>query len=559
MSKGPVQSERGPHRDPARRAAHDRPPLFVVVCATALVMVVLVLIVPLVVAFVPRGGGGAAGAGAAAGMPRTLPLFLNSVLVALGVGVCATGIGLLVAWRGRGAGAFGRVLVMLPLVLPAYLSYAGWSVLRAPGSWLGDRIGSLPGARAGEVGHAANTAFAVLGMTLWLWPLATIVIGANIRKLDADLFPLIRSEARGALGRAALIVRLLRPSILLSILLIGLLVMGTAIPLHVANVPTLAISVWLALDRSPPDQAWRALLAAWPLWAIAIGAGWWLGGRATGWATGGRAARAADEALRTSGRFGGKGLVTLGTVVGLAVVAPTALLVFSMRDSASLTRFWRLSGDGVVHGLGVAAGTATAVFVIAIATGVALGARGRIVTIASGFVRAMLVLGLAPGVLVGTGLVSGWNRLDPSGTSTGGMWIEVMAHVARFGWIGAAAGCALVRLEHPNLRDLRRADGADTLRGFVRTGLALNLPLLLAAGLATGMLSFTEIEVAVVVQPPGPGNLARQILNYLHFARIEEMSAAAAWIVGSGILLTGVIGWLLMARERIERKVGGSS
>lgn len=557
MVKGAGQSKRGPREVSADGAARERAPAFVIACAAVLVVVVMVLTVPLAAAFVPRGGGG--GSGAPVGVPRTLPLLLNSVLVASGVGVCAAGIGLVVAWRARGAGAFGRVLVMLPLVLPAYLSYAGWSVLRAPGSWLGDRIGGLPGARAGEVGHAANIAFAVLGLTLWLWPLATIVIGANIRRLDADLFPLIRSEVGGPAGRAALIVRLLSPSILLSIALIALLVMGTAIPLHVANVPTLAISVWLTLDRSPPDQAWRALLAAWPLWVIAIGAGWWLGGRVTGWATGGRATRATDEVIRAGATHGGRGLVCLGAVVGLAVVVPTSLLVFSMREIDSLTRFWRLSGDGVVHGLGVAAGAATGVLLFSILTGVTLGGKGRVLAIGGGFVRAMLILGLAPGVLVGTGLVAGWNRLDPSGAMTSGWWIEVMAHLARFGWIGALAGCAMVRLEHPHLRDLRRADGADTLRGFVRTGLALNLPLLFAAALAAGMLSFTEIEVAVVVQPPGPGNLSRQILNYLHFARMEEMSAAAAWIVGSGILLTGVIGWLLMVRERIERKVRSSS
>ncbi len=542
-----------------RHAAHTRPSLFVVACALALVLVAAGYVVPLCVAFVPgasKSGGGIHDAGVSAAMPRTLPLLLNSVLVAVGVGACATGIGLLVAWRARGAGVLGRTLILLPLVLPAYLSYAGWSVLRAPGSWLGNWIGSLPGARAGEVGHAANMAFAVLGMTLWLWPLAAIVIGATIRKLDADLFLLLRSEATGVLGRIPLIARVLRPGLALSFVLVGLLVMGTAIPLHVANVPTLAISVWLALDRSPPGQAWRALIAAWPLWVIAMGAGWWLGGRASGWArgweTGGRSSRATDEAMRVNGR----GLGTLVGVVGLAVIAPTALLVFSMRDGASLLRFWRLSGDGVLHGLGVAAGTAGGVLAISILTGVTLGGKGRVVAIGGGFVRAMLILGLAPGVLVGTGLVAGWNRLDPSGTVTSGWWIEVIAHLARFGWIGALAGCAMVRLEHPHLRDLRRADGADTLRGFVRTGLALNLPLLTAAGLAAGMLSFTEIEVAVVVQPPGPGNLSRQILNYLHFARMEEMSAAAAWIVGSGILLTGAIGWLLMVRERIERRVG---
>lgn len=485
-------------------------------------------------------------------LPKTGPLVLNSLLASAGVGVCATGLGLAVAWttRGlRGAGLLSHMAVLLPLMLPAYLSYSGWSVLRAPGSWLGDWIGSLPGTRAGDVGRAANIGFAILGMTLWLWPLAAVLVTANIRRLDADLFHMLRLESARGPARWWLVVRLLRPSILLSVVTIGILVMGTAIPLHVANVPTLAISVWLALDRSPPGEAWRALLAAWPLWTLAIVAGWWLGGRASDWATGNRAT---SSSFSVSHRQS----ILLYGATSLSVVIPAALLVNATRDSASLMRFWRISGDGVLHGLGLATATGVIVALIAIATGVAVGSRAWAASVGKGFVRVMLMLGFAPGVLIGTGLVSGWNRLDSSGFVTSGVMIEGLAQVCRYGWIGAIAGCAMVRMEHPHLRDLRQADGAETLAGFARTGLLLNLPILAASGLATGMLSFTEIEATVVVQPPGTGNLARHILNYLHFARMEEMSAAAAWIVGSGILLTAVIGWLLMLVERAKRTSG---
>lgn len=516
-----------------------------------LLFVLAALVGPLAVAFVPRG----APSGQLIATPPVWPLFLNSVYVSVGVGVLATAIGLLGAWRSRGAGAFGRTLILLPLALPSYLSYAGWSVFRAPGTWLGDWIGSLPGARAGEVGHAMNASFAMLGMVLWLWPLAAIVIGAHIRRLEADLFQLIRAESGGIAGRAVVLIRLLRPSILLSIVLIALVTLGTAIPLHVANVPTLAISVWLALDRLPADQSWRALLVAWPLWVVAGSAGWWLGGRATTWAMGERALQATREGMLGSGR----GPLTLFWLVGLSVLVPTGALVLSTRNPHSIVRFWRLSGEAVIHGMGVAALTAAVIFGVSIATCLALGERRAPARIGKVFVRVMLVLGLSPGVLLGTGLVGGWNRLDPSRTVTSGVLIEVLAHVARFGWIGAVTGCAMLRLEHPHLRDLRRAGGAETLLGFARTGLLLNLPVVAAASLGAGLLSFTEIECAVVVQPPGPGNLARQILNYLHFARMEEMSAAAVWIVGSGILLATVIGWLLMVRDRAERTSGGLS
>lgn len=536
----------------AERAGRG-PPRFARWCAIVLAACVLLVVVPLIVAFLPLGAPVGTAPGALETMlPRTGPLVLNSLLASAGVGVCATGLGLAVAWttRGlRGAGLLSHMAVLLPLMLPAYLSYSGWSVLRAPGSWLGDWIGSLPGTRAGDVGRAANIGFAILGMTLWLWPLAAVLVTANIRRLDADLFHMLRLESARGPARWWLVVRLLRPSILLSVVTIGILMMGTAIPLHVANVPTLAISVWLALDRSPPGEAWRALLAAWPLWTLAAVAGWWLGGRASDWATGNRATSSSiGVSLRQS--------VLLYGATSLSVVIPAALLVNATRDSASLMRFWRISGDGVLHGLALATATGLIVALIAIATGVAIGSRAWAASVGKGFVRVMLMLGFAPGVLIGTGLVSGWNRLDSSGFVTSGMMIEVLAQVCRYGWIGAIAGCAMVRMEHPHLRDLRRADGAETLAGFARTGLLLNLPILAASGLASGMLSFTEIEATVVVQPPGTGNLARQILNYLHFARMEEMSAAAAWIVGFGILLTAVVGWLLMLAERAKRTGG---
>jgi hypothetical protein len=53
-----------------------------------------------------------------------------------------------------------------------------------------------------------------------------------------------------------------------------------------------------------------------------------------------------------------------------------------------------------------------------------------------------------------------------------------------------------------------------------------------------------------VVQPPGPANLPRQILNYLHFARVEEMCAAAAWLIGGGVVVLVGIGCVVRLGAR---------
>ncbi len=544
---------------PARRLSR-REPWLVTVVVGALWVMAGALLLPLIVGVV--GGRAGPADGASPGAPEIAgaigPLIVNTLLCALAVAVLATVVGFAVAWFiGRRRSWWVGAMVMLPLVLPPYLAYAGWGVLRAPKTAIGDWIGSLPGERAGDVGHAVGVTLAIMGLALWAWPLAAIIIGASIRRLDADLLVMLDHETRGKARRAAMRMRLVAPAILVSICLTGLLVCGTAIPLHLANVPTLAINVWLMLDRSPPDQAWRAYAAAWPLWLLACAAAWWLGGKVVTWGTGQRVN--SPEPAQAAGRFGflASVLPVLGVVL-LSVVAPAALLIWSVRDVSSIARFWTISGDAVIHGALVAAATGTIVVLIGAMVSIGLGTWPKPSWGAATLVRVTIFLGLAPGVLVGSGLVTGWNRLDPTGVIASSVAIEVIAHVARFGWLGAITGCVLVRLEHPSLRDLRRLDGGGTLRSYARTTLAIDAPVLAGAGLATAFLSMTEIEASVVVAIPGPGNLARQILNYLHFARLEEMSAAAFWIVTSGILSVLVVGWLSGLRASLERSRASS-
>ena len=547
----------GSHRQ-RTESGGPRPAVFLRVTNAALWIAATVMIVPLVIgvfggafARVPEASA-AAGAGHDPVVVPVFPLLLNTLLVAGAVGGVATGIGTMVAWRlPRRVPAFVIAFGALPLVMPPYLAYAGWGVLRSPGWALGDWIGSRPGASAGALSHATGVVMAVLGLALWAWPLAALIVGASIRRLDADLLTMLDHEARGLGARVRLRLRLVAPAIAMAALVIGLLVCGSAIPLHLANVPTLAINVWLLLDRSPPELAWRAHGAAWPLYVGAALAGWWLGGRAASWGLG---ERVNAPERRESSRAAG--VVVVIAAVGVSFVAPAVLLIASLRDPRSIGRFWTISADAVAHGALIASITGVLVVLVALAVAISLGARGP--GRARGgpavwFARVAIVLGLVPGVLVGSGLVSGWNRIDPTGVITSSIVIEVLAHLGRFAWIGAIGGCLLVRLEHPSLRDLRRAEGGGTIGAYARTRLVLDAPILGAIGLGAAFLSVTEIEASVVVSIPGPGNLARQILNNLHFARNEELSAAALWIVGSGLGVVCLVAAMALIRAGLER------
>ena len=54
------------------------------------------------------------------------------------------------------------------------------------------------------------------------------------------------------------------------------MMIGSAVPLHLAQIDTYAIRIWLGLNETRREEHWKVWLAAWPLVAAAIAAGWTL-------------------------------------------------------------------------------------------------------------------------------------------------------------------------------------------------------------------------------------------------------------------------------------------
>lgn len=513
------------------------------------VSVVLVALVAVLViwptAGVIRSGLGIGGAdlpGDAARLDGRV--LLRSVGAAALIGVLATLAGwpggVLIAARSRLA-----PLVLVPLLMPSYLAYAGWGMIRAPGTWLGDLI-----ATAGAEGHRwvplfVGQGLAVLGLALWASPIASVVRGLDDRQ-DRSVAELIRMERGSPLARAWLAVAVARRWLGLSVLIVSLVMLGSAIPFHLAQLDTWAIVIWRRLDLTPPDQWGHVWLAAWPMVVSAIGAGWWLGARAV---------RASARVAPTGGarderREAGRSARVLAVLVlALAVVAPMALFAMHLRSLESLRQFWRLGGVAFFNSLtwAVLAGLASSLIALCVASGLGSASAGARV-VASAAVRALVIVGLMPGILVGLAFVASgqaawWN---------GGV-APVLAWSARFGFVGALIGCWLAASEPAERRALRALDGADSLSGWVSGSLAWQWPGVAAAGLASAALSLHEIEASVLVQPPGRAALAQQVLSSLHFARDEQLSAAGLVLLGSGSVLAVGAGVMLAIAGRLKR------
>lgn len=489
----------------------------------------------------PGHGPAVSGAATPGGAPAPP---LTVLLVTLGVPVLIAAGSVLLAWPTawllrtesrltRWALAF----LVVPMLMPSYLAYAGFGLARAPGTLVGEVVNRWPSALNVLFGQS----LAVAGLMLWCWPFATIALLGPVRRIDQE--HLDQLALSGAGWRARLVQRaaMLRGSLLATTALVTLLMLGSAVPLTLALIPTLAIDLWAKLALNPAStDPW---LSAWPLVVIAcVGA------------VGLSRCFTADEphAPRLAGAPR-PGPWAWGVPVCawlLAVAFPLVLFGTSLGHARLLGDFWREHTESVTDSLLVALAVGVLVGVLALAAW--YSAEDHRSQRWLGLFLAVQLLGLLlPGVLIGGAVVGLLNHPILGGL---GRWMAdstgavVLGHVARFGCLGTAGGLWLARLEAPNLRDARRLASGDGLRGWLSLAVRPQVAPLIGVAIAGACFSLHEIEATVQLQPPGYMSLAQVMLDHLHMNSINELAAAGINVLGVGLLLA-VAGGVLLRRS----------
>lgn len=479
---------------------------------------------------------------------------LRTVGYGLAIGGLATVLGLPGAWLLRRASPVWVAFLLVPLAMPMYLAYAGWGLLRAPGSWLGDWLGrSEP-----WVSVLANQVLAVLGLALWATPLAVIVVGSAARRVPQAVLDALALEPWAPLKKAGVLGGLLWPSVIGSTALVGVVVSGSAVPLHLAQVPTYAIELWKWMNLTPePGGVW---IQAVPLLAIGLAAAWAIV-QGMHRATDRPVDQAADPA---SARSRWPAILAL-TVWLLAVGVPLGMFVAKLEHWRSMTEFWGLVGSGLIRSAAIAGLSGLLIALIGLASfGVASIATG------SGLKRIGLVSGvglvwmaLVPGVLLGLGMLGFWNAAWMPRVAMETVWPVVWAHVARFGAIGVLFGMWLSRLESADERGARLLAAGDSLRGWWMVLARPNLAAFAGLGIAGAALSLHEIESTIMIQTPGPTSLAQYVLDQLHYARTEQLCAACICVIGMALLAAsmaaGLITWTFRTTCVPRRAAGEQS
>lgn len=479
------------------------------------------------------------------GLARSLGVsILSAALIALG----ACTLALVVCNAAAQRPSLWTPLLLVPLLLPSYLAYAGWGLIRAPGTIVGDFLARGPSTGPNWWPVAASKSLAIVGLSAWAYPICVAPLVASIRSGHAGVLDAMRLDCRGP----RLIVERIRMharAIAVGFLAVWTVMLGSAVPLHVAQLETAAIAVWLTLDSTPTGRQWVVWVIAAPLVLLAG-----VGAVCAAWT-------ATD--VRADGEAGGR--VTQGPrsvldrVSPLLPVAcagvPIAAFALSLASWSSVELFVRLNQETIVASAAVAAIVGGLGALVGVVFAWSASVRSRLA------VTALVILSagaVCPGVLVGQATAQAWRvvGLDQDWWAWPAL---VCAHAARFLAIAALVGWWWGARESREVGDQRRLDGARDLWSWVATT-GGGAPLL--AGLAGGVcaaLSLHEIESSIILQPIGVQSLPRVLLAALHFARTEELASGVLVMVSLGAGPAVVASVLARTLARMRPRIGAGT
>lgn len=473
--------------------------------------------------------------------PMPWTVWGRTLVVVAVIAVLSTALAWPLAQVLRRAGARRAALVIAPLWTPAWLIYAGLNLARAPDTlvgrafmhWALDPANALfgnPDNRWAIVG--LGRALAVGSLVLWSVPLGALVMAASEDPEAEAAEALLRIDRPGPIRRLLTTLRLRRRALTFSAVCIALLMMGSAVPLHLAQVETGSIVLWRALaERSP--QLWGGVwLGAWPALTVAAAGSWWLSARVS------RPPAPGLSAVGPGSPPPGRWTSTAGWLVwALGAVLPMALMAWSLDELASIGRWVRMDAEAVWTSGWIASAGGIAAAGVGVLTASAAGSDRALARGLARWSAAAAVFGvLAPGVLVGAGIAA-LNLPDAAAA--------VAVSAARTVFVGALAGLIVARSEPPDERAARALDGAGDGWGWLRANRARAWRLALGVWLGATALGLHEIEGAVLVRAPGAGNLPQQMLSDLHYARLEQLSAGGVAVGLAGITLGLAAGWAM--------------
>lgn len=465
---------------------------------------------------------------------RTAELVGRTALLVVCTTVLATTIGAGMAFLVVRTDLPGRrvwaVLAALPLVVPSYVLALAFIAAIGPGGLLGARwsgaLFGLPGA--------------TLALALATYPYVFLLTAAALRRLDPAL-----EEAARSLGRSrrqafrSVVLPVLRPSIGAGALLVALYALSDFGVVSLMRFDALTRAIYTQyralFDREPAAVLGLVLVV---LTAVVLYAE--SRSRTRGRLVGSRAPRPASPVAL--GRWKVPALAACGTVVGLALVLPVAVLLWwSLRAPAGVDLVGPALRTVLVGGLAAAAAAVAALPVAALAV--------RFPSKLSALLeRGAYAANALPGIVIALALVFFGTRV--AGPLYQTLALLVFAYVVRF-LPQALAGAhgAFQRLD-PRLDEAARGLGAGAGRRLRTVSLPLLAPGVLAGATLVFLSTVKELPATLLLRPIGFDTLATEVWSATSVSAYGEAAPPALTL----LLLAAPVVYLLQVRDarRVE-------
>ncbi len=449
-----------------------------------------------------------------------------------------------------------RLGMLLPLLMPPFVSAFGWARAYGPRGLLDQLVGfSLPGLY-GPLG-------VVLVLSVAATPLAWLIVaGALASRVEPDLERAARASGAGLLTTLRTVtLPLLRPAVLSAVVVVFVFsvnafgvpaVLGT--PAGFATITT-RIYQDLALSADPAAFV-RATTMATTLVALAF--------VVVGSADALLARRPATRtALPAGGETSGQGGHAIAVVMGLTIlvttIAPFVTLVLTALTRATglapVPANWTLTNfsealdsrfvGSLAHSLALAIGAATIVLVLA-ALAAVMRDRSRVLGSAVTLGFAVPGSALAIAVLLAYG---GWLRNT--------LAIILVAYVAKFWALGHRQLAGSIDRLPPDQVRAARASGAAALDALRSIVIPILRPSIVAGWLVVFLFALHELTMSSLLYGPGSATLAVVVLNVQQLGDPTVSAALAVLLTGLVALAAAPLA-VLGAGSRVARARWGS-
>jgi len=478
---------------------------------------------------------------AASGIPAAGTVLVRSLAWAFAAAVA----GALLAWPAsrafrRDRASIGNracaALVLLPAVVPPWLTSAALWMSAGPGTVVGDFVeqrDSMPLLRS-----------AILAASLATWSagvaFAALVIAGPARiATDGRLLAL---DGASPLRRAASALARDGRALLAAVLASAVFLLGETTVFDLAQVSTFGFELRTLDALGAPPRA--VLWAAAPALALTLVGVLALPALARRLGDEGLRARVAAGSAARRGSVARRGSTAPGATLVVAALPSLAVATLLVRSMLSIPRI----GDFVaLHGaaLGSTALCAAAAALVAAAVSASLRVllepdRSWLRTPAAIAALALVAIGVAPATITALAAEAAYNRAG-LGALYDSPAVVVLVLAARALPVAVVVAMLLAAREAPSARRLRALDGA-TLRAAVR-GLRGELVLSASAAFAIAFAwSVSELIASGRVAPPGLRWIATDVLNAIHYQRPDTvMLAAGAFLVAGAVGLAALL------------------